>query len=64
MAEFAQLITPQAVVNVIALYKVLFQNLVCPLTELDTTLALYTVTYGDDDVKVVKRHWFLYPINV
>jgi hypothetical protein len=33
----------------------LFQNLVYPLTELDTTLALYTVTYGDDNVKVVKR---------
>ena len=64
LTEFAQLVMTQTVVYGIAFYKVLFENAVCPLTELDTTLALYTITYGDDNIEVVERYRLLYTINV
>ena len=64
LAQLANLLMAQAFVDGISLDEILLQYTVCPLAELYTALAFYTIAYGDDDIEVVKRNWLFNAINV
>ena len=55
---------PVGRIHNILMLNVLLEDAVRPLAELHAALALHAITHGDDDVEVVKRHRFLYAINV
>lgn len=64
LAQFGYLFTVYALVDGIALDEILLQNLIGPLAELNTSLTFHTIANGDDDIKIVKRDWLFYTINV
>ena len=63
LAEFAQLVATQSVVYGIAFHQILFEDSIGPLAEFHTTLTLYAIAYGDDDIECIKGDRLLHTIN-
>ena len=64
LAQLANLLLSDALINGIAFHQIVLDYLTSPDTKSSTPFAFDAITDGDDDIEVIKGNWLFHSINV
>ena len=69
LTQFSNLLLADALIDGIAFYKIVLDDITCPNAEGCTSFAMNTVANRDDDIKVIVFHFtrhvpFTFPLNL